>query len=47
LFEDQLASSPISDKDVKANYDRQLTTLKDSGATQQYQLRILVTATEA
>ncbi len=47
LFEDQLASSPISDKEVKAEYDRQLTALKDSGSTQQYQLRILVTATEA
>jgi peptidyl-prolyl cis-trans isomerase C len=47
LFEDQLATSPISDKDVKTEYDRQLAALKDSGATQQYQLRILVTATEA
>ncbi|NDF45236.1 MAG: peptidylprolyl isomerase, partial [Betaproteobacteria bacterium] len=44
LIQDEISKKPVTDAEVKAEYERQLAGLADA---QQYQLRQAVFATEA
>jgi peptidyl-prolyl cis-trans isomerase C len=47
LVQDELAKKPVTDQEIKAEYDRQLASLGDPNTVQQYQLRQAVFANEA
>lgn len=47
LVNDHLAKSPVSDNEVRAEYDRQLASLGDVNAVQQYDISHILLANEA
>lgn len=46
LIGNYLAQNPITELDVRADYERQLTLLKQAGNVQQYQLSVIVVPSE-
>ncbi|MEI7682332.1 MAG: peptidylprolyl isomerase [Betaproteobacteria bacterium] len=47
LMNDEFAKNPITDTDLKAEYERQVKVLKSAGELQQFQIFSIVVSTEA
>lgn len=47
LMASYLAKNPITEQEVRADYERQLTVLKQAGNVQQYQISVIVVSSEA